>query len=412
MKSTTILPFLFIATILCVGQPRHHNKVVETIAIDLDGDRKSDTILLSNPPVGKPGDFNEIVFRLSGSTTHRYTANDVWSVVDQAFLDTNKNSVDSKRIFVFRDSVRSYALLFGTAYDSGRNEFTVISIDRNGAHILFDSAFSRPVRILTSKDGTTSLIGRISRPRFYRSGTSRNVDTISYQPYSAFRLDTTWAYVSSMSKVYNKENYVWFGPKDDPNLIIGEFGDSINGIPVHKRTTGDSTLGIAFFVAATFAVILPLLFFIGICFAALYGFLFFLRKDILNGHMKRFLRVLFCSIVIAVGCGMSAALAMTFSLPPNDQAHHMGGLILLDPFILIPVSLVSLALGSILSVFFYDSTVNKNLFRSSIVVALIGIFCTATTSYLLNMFIAIPIGLLGVIATLFGIKYSSDKMVN
>ena len=159
-------------------------------------------------------------------------------------------------------------------------------------------------------------------------------------------------------------------------------------------------------------MILPIIFFIGLCYCLLFGFLYFFRKDILKENAKRFIHVLFASTLISIICGMSAATTMTYSLPSNDQAHHLGGLILFDPFVLIPVSVVSITLGSLLSVFYYSCTISKNLFRSSIFVALVGIVVTSSVSFIWNIFIAVIVGLIGVICSLIWIKYSTNDFIN
>src|SRR5690348_7066749 len=84
---------------------------VETILIDLNGDKRNDTITLTSN-LRDESFFNTVTISLSGFKKQSFVAKNGWTTIDSFFLLNNKNSCKSNRIFVSVSKTYSTILLF------------------------------------------------------------------------------------------------------------------------------------------------------------------------------------------------------------------------------------------------------------------------------------------------------------
>src|SRR3972149_1342566 len=147
-KHILSLLILFSISFYCLGQTDTVAfKKLEVIVTDLNNDNLADTIILgsslkdslmfNNIPA-----FNKISISVTGFSKQIFIAKISWNTIvgyDTIFLAKNKNSVDSKKIFISKTKKQSVILLFGYLSGAGyRDEFSIINITNNKVQMVFD----------------------------------------------------------------------------------------------------------------------------------------------------------------------------------------------------------------------------------------------------------------------------------
>lgn len=212
MKTSILLLSFCVTMLLADGQVKQSNKIIEKIVFDLNNDGRPDTILLSNPTFGNdPGIFQKVTVKLSGKVSEEFIAKDVWDEVDSEFLMKNHNAVNSKLVFVFKNSNYSLLLLFGFMYGSGRDEFTVIQIKEGIVKVIFDDQLEMPISLTDfGNDKGIELLGRNIGEVIDRDD-SLNATIDTYNPFYVYSFNNGFQIDEKVTKEYNEEHYVWAG---------------------------------------------------------------------------------------------------------------------------------------------------------------------------------------------------------
>ena len=101
----------------------------------------------------------------------------------------------------------------------------------------------------------------------------------------------------------------------------------------------------------------------------------------LKNNKVRFITVLVVSLALSISSGCVSEAMFTLFLPLNDKAHDLGFRILTDPFILIPVLLVTIPIGVILSPYYFVCTMNVRLLRCAIAIQTLALVVVSITSF-------------------------------
>jgi len=101
----------------------------------------------------------------------------------------------------------------------------------------------------------------------------------------------------------------------------------------------------------------------------------------LRKNRTRFLTVLIVSLILSMSSGIISVVISTLLLPLNDGAHGLGFRILIDPFILMPVLLVTIPIGVILAPYYFVCTMNVKLVRCAIAIQTLALVVVALTSF-------------------------------
>jgi len=219
------LIFLFLVSVFnAFGQKsiKPHYRKLKTIYADLNNDGKPDTIILSSSSIGESF-FNKISITLSGLQKRTFIAKDSWTTVDKWFLDSNKNMVNTKLIFLKKTGKQSVILLFGELDGAGeRGEFSIINIENNNIKMVFDDYGKIDV------DSPTKLISLKNDDRLdfiYRNINEFDEQTKdamigSYAPFFVYPVDDSCKLNKTLMKKYNEEHYVFAGFNYNEKLRI------------------------------------------------------------------------------------------------------------------------------------------------------------------------------------------------
>ncbi|HZX58047.1 MAG TPA: hypothetical protein VFE54_04955 [Mucilaginibacter sp.] len=199
-----------------------HYRTVKTIFSNLDDDNKTDTITL-NSSLKDPSSFNKISIKLSSGNRKTFIAKDSWTIVDNWFLDSNKNSVNSKLLFLKKTDKHAVILLFGGLDGAGyRREFSMINIEKNKIRMCFDHTGNG----IYDVEVPTSLVDLQHNGRLcfvyqgihefdgYSNKSAEKLgkpDIGSYTPYFVFPVMDTCKLNKPLTKKYNEDHYVFAG---------------------------------------------------------------------------------------------------------------------------------------------------------------------------------------------------------
>lgn len=193
--------------------------------IDLNNDNKLDTILLSSSLTDTTG-FNKISISLTGICKKVFTAKNEWTSIDKGFLATNKNRVNSDKVFLKIGELSSQILLFGVLDGAGyREDFSIINIKDNGIAMVFDKGekdidIENPITVADfDKDGRTEFVFR-NMFEYYQQVDSLNEDIGTYSPYLVYTIDNDFKLNEPFTKKYNEDNFVFAGYKYSEEIKI------------------------------------------------------------------------------------------------------------------------------------------------------------------------------------------------
>ncbi len=191
-----------------------HYRVIKTILTDVNGDSKTDTIVISSS-LKTEMFFNRISVSLAGFKKQTFRAKDSWTVVDKEFLDSNKNSVNTELLFFKKTQKHAVILLFGELDGAGyRGEFSIINIENDTAKMVFDhyndNVFVEgPEKLIDlEKNGRLCFIYR-QIGELFRQEKSGDIGT--YHPYYVYPVLNKCALDSTLTKEYNNKFYVFAG---------------------------------------------------------------------------------------------------------------------------------------------------------------------------------------------------------
>ena len=199
-------------------------RLLESVSSDLNGDGKPDSIFLYRSveydQSGEPGSFETIEIKLADGKHKTLTARDTWHKVDMTFRKNNPISCASDYLFIHSGKEETYLLLFGFPYGSGRDEFTIIRITGDKIDPVFDAKLDDPLLLKDfDGDGNAELLGRNSY-ELYIERNDIDADIGTYSPFYIFRLDNPVICDWELTTAYNREHYIWIGPRYDENIEI------------------------------------------------------------------------------------------------------------------------------------------------------------------------------------------------
>lgn len=212
-------------------QQRPVYKKIRTVLADINGDNKTDTIIISSS-LNSPGFFNKVSIALAGFKKHVFIARDMWTDVDETFLRANKNVVASNAFFLKKTATHAVILLFGVLDGAGyRGEFSMINIENNNVKMVFDHTSEdidvevpKTLTDLEHNDRLCFIYSSIGERVGYDVKTNSDIDT--YTPYFVYPVRDTCKLNKPLTKKYNQENYVFAG---------FEYNDKIRVLYLRKK---------------------------------------------------------------------------------------------------------------------------------------------------------------------------------
>jgi hypothetical protein len=227
MKILLLLSFSIVWLNVSGQQHKKHldYKNVRTILTDINDDGKADTIIISSS-LGSPGLFNKVSILLAGFTKRVFTARDMWTDLDETFLRTNKNAVNSKSLFLKKTAKHTVILLFGVLDGAGyRGEFSIINIENNSIKMVFDHTSEdidvevpKTLTDLEHYDRLCFVYNSIGERAGYDVKTNSDIGT--YTPYFVYPVTDTCKLNKPLTKKYNQENYVFAGFEYNDKLRV------------------------------------------------------------------------------------------------------------------------------------------------------------------------------------------------
>jgi hypothetical protein len=217
--------FLILCSLMGYSQAikkKGHYTKVKTILVDINGDGKIDTIVLSSS-LNIHVCFNKISISLSGFGKKIFYAKDSWTEVDKSFFASNKSLTMSNLLFIKRTDKHAVILLSSDIDGAGyRGEYSIINIENNIIKMVFDHYddpidVEIPVKLVDLENNgrlcfvyTTyhEMIG-FSNKKNERDGRD---DIGSYDPYCVYAVDDSCKLSERLTTMYNKEYYVIPGP--------------------------------------------------------------------------------------------------------------------------------------------------------------------------------------------------------
>lgn len=194
---------------------------------DLNGDQIADTITIVSS-IGDTATFDTIHIDIAhfGSATYFTDTLNPWTTVDDEFLESNKNDVETNRFFLATNKLQSVLLLFGDLSPAGyRDDFSIINIEDNTPKLVLNQnqrhlAIESPLK-LEDLDGDGRL-DFLYRQIFEYNG---RPDTLNgkigtYSPYFVYSVDSNCDLNRPLTIRYNKEHYVFAGFKYDERIDV------------------------------------------------------------------------------------------------------------------------------------------------------------------------------------------------
>jgi len=226
----TLLTILLLAlTVISYGQQvkkKQHYSAVRSFYVDLNNDGKTDTIILSSS-LPQRGNFNKLTIKLAGYTKQTFVAKDYWTDVDKWFLDSNRNSLNTKMLFLKKTATQTVILLFGEIDGAGyRGEFSIINIENDQIKMVFDDGNSHnsgidiehPVKLAALEpDGRLCFI-YTEYGEFDEQLNNAMIGT--YSPFFIYPVNDSCKLNKPLMKKYNEQHYVFAGYKYSENIRI------------------------------------------------------------------------------------------------------------------------------------------------------------------------------------------------
>jgi hypothetical protein len=229
--------FLILCSLMGYSQAikkKGHYTKVKTILVDINGDGKIDTIVLSSS-LNIQNYFNKISISLSGFDKKVFYAKDSWTEVDKYFFATNKSLITSNLLFIKRADKHTVVLLFGETVGSGsRVEFSILNIENNAIKMVFDHTdddidVEVPIKLTDIEDNgrlcfvyTTlqEIVSSTSIGFLNKKNKGEMADIGSYAPYWVYPVNDSCRLDTPLSIMYNKKHYVYAGLKYNDKIRI------------------------------------------------------------------------------------------------------------------------------------------------------------------------------------------------
>lgn len=193
---------------------------VRSFYLDLNNDDKIDTVSISTNSLS-PDTFNRISIKLAGFPKQIFKAKDGWSYIDQWFLDSNKNMVRSKQVFIKTTPVHAVIIVSGGTDGAGYGgEFSIINIENNQIKMVFDDSgkldVELPIRLIDLRKDNRLDFVYTNVKEVYKHVKGGMIGT--YVPYFVYPVTDSCKLNTNLTKTYNEANYLYAGLK---------FGDKI-----------------------------------------------------------------------------------------------------------------------------------------------------------------------------------------
>jgi hypothetical protein len=192
---------------------------------DLNNDQIVDTITLTSS-TGDTATFDGISISLAHFKKQTFYTSTPWASVDDRFLDSNRNYLQTRKFFLAKGNLQSVLLLFGDLDGAGyREDFSIINIENNTAKLVLDQN-QRKLFIespLFLKDiNADGRLDFVYRQIFEFNG---EPDTLNgkigtYSPYFVYTVDGNCVLNKPLTKHYNEDNYVFAGLKYDEGIKV------------------------------------------------------------------------------------------------------------------------------------------------------------------------------------------------
>ncbi|MDO3644591.1 hypothetical protein [Mucilaginibacter sp. L3T2-6] len=220
MRISLLLTLSFI-WLNATGQ-KHTFKSVKSITTDINEDGKIDTIILSSSLQGYVN-YNRISVSISGLPKKTFRAKGEWTEVDDEFLKSNKNSIDSKWLFLKKTDKHSAILLFGVQDGAGyRSEFSILNIENGDVKMVIDDTgklnIESPIALTDLNDDHR--LDFVYRITFQCDQVLSNGKVCAYSPYFVYTVADNCNLNKPLMKAYNQKYYVFDGYEYSEEIAI------------------------------------------------------------------------------------------------------------------------------------------------------------------------------------------------
>ena len=199
----------------------------ERFTVDLNNDQIADTIAIVSS-MGDTLTFDTIHITVAHFGSYTFYTDTVhsWTSVDDWFLDSNRNVLPTKRLFLAKGKLQSVLLLFGDLSAAGyRDNFSIINVEgsipkmvlnQNERHLFIEAPLS-----VDDLDGDGRL-DFLYRQIFEYNG---RPDTLNgkigtYSPYFIYTVDSNCVLNRSLTTRYNNDHYVFAGFEYNENIEV------------------------------------------------------------------------------------------------------------------------------------------------------------------------------------------------
>lgn len=201
----------------------------QTFYIDLNNDNKTDTITLSSSLPEKTS-FNRIIISMSGAKKATFKAKDKWAEINQEFLDSNKNLVKSKNIFIKKTKIHTVIIISGGTDAAGYGgEFSIINVENNNIKMVFDYGIDDkadsidvdieiPIKLVDLENNDRLCFIYTHYGEVYKPTNGGMIGT--YHPFYVFPVADEYKYNEALSKTYNQKHYIYVGSEHKGKIEI------------------------------------------------------------------------------------------------------------------------------------------------------------------------------------------------
>lgn len=130
-----------------------------------------------------------------------------------------KNLVQSELILIQQLKGNYFINLFGVEYGCCPRTLTIIKVDKDGFSKIFESEFDL-IKIYSFPNGDIGYLGSESFSQGLATIDSLSTTLGSYSPSLIYRLSNNIRLDSTLSREWNKENYVFRGYVYDEDIIV------------------------------------------------------------------------------------------------------------------------------------------------------------------------------------------------
>ncbi|MDB5257615.1 MAG: hypothetical protein JWM14_2310 [Chitinophagaceae bacterium] len=196
---------------------------IDGYVIDLDGDQLKDSIILEEIKdlAGDPQLYTMMTIKL-GNNKNYVIKNISGELIPYHISLPLPNKLKSDMLYIPQTGKgENYFFVWDYQYPDGTALLTVLSLDKQGVHTLYESNFYIKEISDLNGDGKPDLVGR----SHYETG-SRRIDSLDasvylYQPYQVLKREHDEFIVdSSLTKTYNAAHYIFEGFKDDDSIYV------------------------------------------------------------------------------------------------------------------------------------------------------------------------------------------------